>query len=118
METRYLDVQRLIKCRKSLGISKMEAAKRIGVSQPAYLRYESGERTPSIQIIKEMANVFQTSVEYLQGKTSSPEVTSYTVNRADSPELFTLIAKYYATDKKQLKRLMTYLDHFEKNKDE
>lgn len=115
MNTRYLDIQRLKKSREALGISKMEAAKRIGVSQPAYLRYESGERIPSIQVIKEMANVFHTSIDYLLGKTSSPEVTSYTVNAADSPELFALVEKYYSTDKEQLKRLMTYLEHFEDN---
>lgn len=113
MNTNKLNIERLIKCRESLGISKMEAAKRIGVSQPAYLRYESGERTPSIQVIKEMANVFQTSVEYLRGETVSPKVTSYTINNTDSPELFALIEKYYATDQKQLKRLITYLNHFE-----
>ncbi|MDD6194993.1 MAG: helix-turn-helix transcriptional regulator [Lachnospiraceae bacterium] len=116
MNTRHLELERLIRCRESLGISKMEAAKRIGVSQPAYLRYESGERTPSIQIIKEMADVFHTSVEYLQGKTSSPAVTSYTVNNTDSPELFALVQRYYTADKEQLKRLMAYLDHFEDSK--
>ena len=92
----------------------MEAAKRIGVSQPAYLRYESGQRTPSIQVIKEMADAFHTSVDYLLGQTSSPEVTSYPVNATDSPELFALVKKYYTTEKEQLKGLMTYLEHFEK----
>lgn len=115
MNTRHLDIERLKKSREALGISKMEAAKRIGVSQPAYLRYESGQRIPSIQVIKEMANVFHTSVDYLLGKTSSPKVTSYTVNVADSPELFALVEKYYSTDKEQLKRLMIYLEHFEGN---
>ena len=115
MDTRHLDIQRLKKCREALGISKMEAAKRIGVSQPTYLRYESGQRTPSIQVIKEIASVFHTSADYLLGKTSSPKVTSYTVKAANSPELFALVEKYYTTDKEQLKRLMAYLEHFESN---
>ena len=40
-----------------MGITKQEAAKRMNMSQPAYLRYESGTRTPSIHVINSMANV-------------------------------------------------------------
>ena len=52
-----LNIKRLIECREKNGITKMEAAKRMQLSQPAYLRYESGERTPSIQAINVIANV-------------------------------------------------------------
>ena len=54
-----LDKERLKECRLKLGITKQEAAKRIQISQPAYLRYEAGSRNPSIQIISKMAEVFQ-----------------------------------------------------------
>lgn len=56
---------RLIRCREQLSITKQEAAKRMQLSQPAYLRYESGTRTPSIHTIQTMADVLDTSVEYL-----------------------------------------------------
>ena len=55
-----LDKERLKECRLKLGITKQEAAKRIQISQPAYLRYEAGSRNPSIQIISKMAEVFST----------------------------------------------------------
>ena len=48
MNTTTLNRERLIECRKKLGITKQQAAIRMQLSQPAYLRYESGERTPSI----------------------------------------------------------------------
>lgn len=86
-----LNVDRLIKCREALGISKAEAARRIGISQPAYLRYESGARTPSIQMIKEMAAVFKTSPEYLTGESESAEPKSSTVKKDVQPELFDVI---------------------------
>ena len=54
MNPNTLDRKRLIKCREKLGITKQEAAKRMQMSQPAYLRYESGERTPSIHVIQVM----------------------------------------------------------------
>ena len=67
-----LDKERLKECRLRLGITKQEAAKKIQISQPAYLRYEAGSRNPSIQIISKMAEVFSTSTDYLIGKSSDP----------------------------------------------
>lgn len=43
-----LNKERLTECRLRLGITKQEAAKRIQISQPAYLRYEAGTRNPSM----------------------------------------------------------------------
>ena len=46
-----INTDRLIECRIKKGITKMEAAKRMNLSQPAYLRYENGDRIPSIQTL-------------------------------------------------------------------
>ena len=94
-----LIIERLTECRKKLGITKQEAAKRMLMSQPAYLRYESGERTPSIHVIYFMANVLGTSAEYLTGKTDNPAPTSYWINEHTEPELFALIETYHNSDK-------------------
>lgn len=94
-----LIIERLIECRKELGITKQEAAKRMQMSQPAYLRYESGERTPSIHVIHFMANVLSTSAEYLTGKTGNPSPTTYWVNADTDPELFLLIETYRKNNK-------------------
>ena len=66
-----LDKERLKECRLKLGITKQEAAKRVQISQPAYLRYEAGSRNPSIQTIAKMAEVFSTSTDYLIGKSET-----------------------------------------------
>lgn len=89
-----LDRQRLILCREQLGITKQEAAKRMQMSQPAYLRYESGDRTPSIHIVQTMANVLGTSVEYLTGETDGALPNSYLVEVTSEPELFNMIDIY------------------------
>lgn len=94
-----LNRQRLIKCRENLGITKQEAAKRMQLSQPAYLRYESGERIPSIHVIHVMANVLGTSVAYLTDKTDIPTPDSYIIRSEDDPELFPLIETYRNSDK-------------------
>lgn len=107
-----LITNRLIACRERLGISKNEAAKRIGVSQPAYLRYESGERTPSIQVIKEIAKVFHTSSDYLIGKTDSPNIDEYVISREDNLELFLIIEKYYHSEEEKQRHLLSRLKEF------
>ena len=108
MNTYTLNCKRLIDCRKKLGITKQEAAKRMLMSQPAYLRYESGERKPSIHVIEFMAHILETSVNYLIGKTDNPTPDSYLVKIENEPELFDLITTYVNSDTDTQNRLLSY----------
>lgn len=104
-----IDIDRLIKCRKQLNISKREAAKRIGVSQPTYLRYESGEREPTIHVLEDIARTFHTSVDYLIGVTDSQTPDSITINKKENPQVFSIIENYESWNETQLMRLMAYV---------
>ena len=108
MNTTTLNRERLIACRKKLGITKQEAAIRMQLSQPAYLRYESGERTPSIHVIYYMAHILGTSVEYLTGKTDNPTPNSYIIHEEENSDLFTLIQTYENFDSATQARLLAY----------
>lgn len=108
MNTTTLNRERLIECRKALGITKQEAAKRMQMSQPAYLRYESGERTPSIHVIYFMANVLGTSADYLIGKTDNKTPNTYLVDSNTEPELFSLFETYNKSDSQTKERLLSY----------
>lgn len=79
------------------------------LSQPAYLRYESGERSPSIHVIQIMADVLATSVANLTGKSDNPNPDSYLIKSETDPELFFLIKKYRNSDTEIKKRLLSYL---------
>lgn len=93
-----------------MGISKMEAAKRMQLSQPAYLRYESGARTPSLQTLYVIAKVLNTSVEYLTEQSDDPEPVSYTISKAEAPELFELISKCKNSNDNALRRMIAYAE--------
>lgn len=108
MITNNLNRQRLMECREKLGITKQEAAKRMNLSQPAYLRYESGERTPSLHTIGVIADVLCTSVAYLTGETDNPTPDSYLVNANTDPELFHLINTYKNSNTKEKDKLIAY----------
>ena len=106
--------ERLIECRNRIGITKQEAAKRMQMSQPAYLRYESGKRTPSIHVIYFMANVLGTSAEYLIGQTDNPAPTGFWINAYTEPELFSLLETYQTSDIQDKERLLAYLSKLNK----
>lgn len=103
-----INIERLKKSREKLGISKQEAARRINVSQPAYLRYESGQRNPSIQVINEMAIAFGTSVDYLIGLADIDSPETLVVSKSNEPDLFEIVSSYKKLDDSQKKRLLAY----------
>lgn len=108
MNTTTLNRERLILCREKLGITKQEAAKRMNLSQPAYLRYESGERTPSRHTMDVIAGVLCTSVAYLTDKTDDPTPDSYLIKSSSDPELFYLISAYMNSNNKEKDSLLAY----------
>ena len=101
-----LNTERLISCRRQLGITQTEAADRIGVSQPAYQRYEAGVRTPSIQVIKEIAKAFGVSESFLSGESSESRPDFVVVNREESPLLFSIVEQCKSFDEKQLENVL------------
>ena len=114
MPKNILDKQRLILCREKHNITKQEAAKRMQMSQPAYLRYESGDRIPSIHIIQTMANVLGTSVEYLTGETDNALPTSYLIEVTSDPELFYMIDIYKKSNTENQNRFLEYIKDYHK----
>ncbi len=110
-----LQRDRLIECRTLMNLSKREAAKRIGVSQPAYLRYESGERAPSLHVLKDIATVFHTSVDYLVGKSNNRTPETIIIKKSENPELFYLLENHARLDDEQRKRIYSYIEKIMKN---
>jgi len=117
MNTITLNRERLIECRKKLGITKQQAAIRMQLSQPAYLRYESGERTPSIHVIYYMAHILGTSADYLTGKTDDPAPNCHYIYEIEKPELFSLIDKVKNCDSDTQQRLLTYFQMISEQKE-
>ena len=107
-------IERLIQCRKNLGISKQEASRRIGISQPAYLRYESGDRTPSPHVIKQIANAFHTSVDYLTGNSSDPSSDFFEIKKDDNKDLYLIVEQLLNMNSSQQKRILNYVENLSK----
>ena len=107
--------KRLKSARERLNLSKAEAARQIGLTAASYVRYESGNRSPSPQVIMSIAEKLETSVAYLTGETDdiSPDVIS--ISKKNEPLLFKLINDAQSADDKTLQRLLSYYHQLKSN---
>lgn len=64
--------ERLQQKRTNLKISQKEAAEAIGVSYSIISNYEKNERTPSLEKLMALANLYHCSVDFLLGIEKSP----------------------------------------------
>ena len=104
---------RLKKAREALDITKAEAARRLGLTTIGYCRYEYGDRTPSMQTLNIIAQCFDTSVDYLLGKTDDPAPDILVINRLENPDLFRLI-ELCRKDTSSMDRLLAYYSKISK----
>lgn len=65
-------LNRLTILRKSNNWSLQETADFLGIAKSTYAGYESGHRRPSLEAIKLMADLFQTSTDYILGRVEDP----------------------------------------------
>lgn len=61
---------RLREERKRLKLSQADVAKRLSLTRPAYVKYETGSSTPQLKTLMTLAEIFSVSTDYLLGKTN------------------------------------------------
>lgn len=57
--------------RKRAGISQLQLANKLNIGPSAIGMYEQGRRTPSVEMLTEMAKLFEVSLDYLITGTES-----------------------------------------------
>ena len=67
---------RLRKCRDGKGLSQSDMAKVLNVSRQAYSTYETGSRKPDIDALSVLAEYFDTTTDYLLGRTEASDEKS------------------------------------------
>lgn len=65
---------KLRECRSEKGFSQSELAKQIGTYHSIIGKYERDEVKPTIDVVKKLANVLDTTVGYLLGETEDREL--------------------------------------------
>lgn len=60
--------EKLRTLRSTLGLSQREVAHRLTLSPSIISSYETGERTPSVEVLVGLATLYQCSTDYLLGR--------------------------------------------------
>ena len=64
---------RFREARERAGLSTLDVAKRIGVSQPAVTNWDNGTKSPSIDTLCKLADLYCVSTDYLLGRNEPVE---------------------------------------------
>lgn len=105
-------LERLRIARENVGITKAEAARRLNLSKIGYCRYEYGERIPSVQTLEVIARCFQTSVDYLTGKTDDITPDYVVISRNEKPIMFELVTSLQNSNEDSVKRVLAYYKEY------
>lgn len=87
----------LKKLRTEFKISQQQLADAIGVSQQSVNKYENQDVEPDISVLIKIADYFSVSVDYLIGRTSSPDFAVSSLSKDEK----LIISKYKTLTKKE-----------------
>lgn len=72
--------ERLKTARKAIGLTGKEAANNLGLTYSAYAKYECNQRMPDIKMLKEIADLFLVTTDYLLERTDDPRLVRSSFN--------------------------------------
>lgn len=64
--------KRLTKLRKKMGLSQEELSRNLNIFRGTYAHYEIGKRHPDFLTLRRLADFFNTTTDYLLGRTNNP----------------------------------------------
>lgn len=64
-----MKLRRLRDLREDNDFTQTDIARKIGISQRVYAYYESGEHTIPIELLIDLADIYDVSLDYLVGRT-------------------------------------------------
>lgn len=67
--------RRIRDLREDHDLTQTQIAGMLGMKQPQYFRYEQGYRDIPTDILIKLADIYQTSVDYLLGRTNNPKMS-------------------------------------------
>lgn len=91
--------------REFLGLKQKEMADKLNIPHNTYNGYETGKRSPSLGVAKEIADFLNVSLDYLLGESNTKH------NTPDENKEIEEIAKLILQlDEKDKKKIMNYID--------
>ncbi len=82
--------EKIKKLRVKNGFSQREVAKYLDVSPSIISGYETGERTPSVEMLLSLSNLYQCSTDYLLGREDTGLSTGLNVDGLSDDQILAL----------------------------
>src|SRR6187455_3135103 len=93
----------LEKERLKRGWTQNEVALKVGVARPTYANYEKGKREPDFETSQKLADLFETTIDYLLGKETKYDLLNEeTEEDRDRRTALELLDKIHGEDKLRL----------------
>lgn len=111
--------ERLKKLRKDTGLTQVDVANKLGISQQAYASWERGIKKPTQENLVKLSKILYVSVDYLLGNTENKQTSDVLEN---IEILFRMNSEGLTEDEKAVfkKELIEFMEKrkeaFEKNK--
>lgn len=102
-------IKRLTELMEEFGMTQIELAKKIDITNVSISRYLSGERKPRIEIVTKIANVFSVTTDYLLGISNTRKVSV-------EKEFITLYEDYKEFDEEDKNLLKTMFEAIKKKR--
>lgn len=94
-------MNRIAMLRKEKGLSQISLSLKLNVSQKMISAYENGKSEPSIATLMQMADIFNTSVDYIIGYTNIRQPIDKTVQMSLNEDECDLLGGYRELSPKQ-----------------
>jgi transcriptional regulator with XRE-family HTH domain len=102
--------KRLRELRKEKKLTMKELGKKFNLAESTISGYENENRKPDMDIIKQFADFFETSVDYLLGRTNDPSISKVVTYNSEVETLILESLEGLSEDQiKEVKKHIEYL---------
>ena len=85
--------EKLIKLRKASGLSQEELGDKLDVARQTVSKWELGEKTPEMDKLVELSNLFHVSMDEMAKETETPEVIARELDHQKIKSVYTDVVK-------------------------
>ena len=116
-EVLIMFAQRLKELRKKNNMTQVQLADKLGVSKGTVAMWETGHRSPSVEMILKLSDVFNRNMEYILGHSDDEAPSQFTHSQVRDFELngmkidlYQIAMRYFALDEYGKKTIKTLID--------
>lgn len=110
-------MKRIKELREKKGISQQALADVLDVTQQSIYKYENGLSEPSISTLKDIANYFETTIDYITEFTNNPSPKLFLIEANNTYKQNAYFHKYSKLDSKTQDIINSLIDTLLENKE-